>query len=194
MQTTSETYFQKVNASGWGVVDAAARRLLDIIASGLGLLLLSPLFAFIALTIKRDSPGPVFFHGARAGKAGKPFKILKFRTMYECAESYQGPRVTASGDTRITPLGHWLRNTKINELPQLWNVLIGEMSLVGPRPEDVEIAKEWPEKDRKEILSMRPGITSPASILYHDEENLLSSSDVMGDYFTSVLPDKMRLD
>ncbi len=170
------------------------KRFFDIIASFIGLILLSPLFVLIAILIKRDSPGPVFYWGLRMGKRECTFRILKFRTMYENDQSYQGPRITQKEDNRITPFGHWLRDTKINELPQLWNVLIGEMSLVGPRPEDVEIAKEWPEKDRKEILSMRPGITSPASILYHDEENLLSSSDVMGDYFTSVLPDKMRLD
>ncbi len=96
---------------------------------------------------------------------GKGFGILKFRTMYERAESYAGPRVTGKQDRRITPLGQWLRNTKLNELPQLWNVLIGEMSLVGPRPEDPEIVKTWPADARKEILSVRPGITSPASIL-----------------------------
>jgi hypothetical protein len=114
--------------------------------------------------------------------------------MYECPQSYQGPRVTCKGDDRITPLGHWLRNTKINELPQLWNVLIGDMSLVGPRPEDEDIAASWPEDAKQEILSVRPGITSPASVLYHDEENLLSTSNVMDDYFKSILPDKMRLD
>jgi hypothetical protein len=114
--------------------------------------------------------------------------------MYECPDSYVGPRVTCRKDKRITPLGHWLRTTKINELPQLWNVLIGDMSIVGPRPEDVEIAKSWPEDARLEILSVRPGITSPASILYHNEEDLLSTSNVMNDYFKTILPDKMRLD
>jgi hypothetical protein len=114
--------------------------------------------------------------------------------MYERAASYQGPRITADGDDRITPLGHWLRETKINELPQLWNVLVGEMSLVGPRPEDPEIAENWPQAARDEILSMRPGITSPASVAYRDEEKLLKGASVMDDYVKTVMPDKLRLD
>ena len=105
-----------------------------------------------------------------------------------------GPRVTCKGDPRITPFGHWLRDTKINELPQLWNVLIGEMSLVGPRPEDPDIVKDWPNDAQEVILSLKPGITSPASILYHNEEELLSAKELMQDYYTNILPDKMRLD
>ena len=120
--------------------------------------------------------------------------MLKFRTMYERPSSYAGPPVTCQGDDRITPIGHWLRDTKINELPQLWNVLVGEMSLVGPRPEDIGIAMEWPEDVRVEILSVRPGITSPASIIYHDEEHKLSRANVMAEYVHGILPDKMRLD
>jgi hypothetical protein len=114
--------------------------------------------------------------------------------MRECTESYAGPRLTANGDARITPLGQWLRNTKLNELPQLWNVLVGEMSLVGPRPEDPEFVMAWPEDARQEILSVRPGITSPASISYHDEEKHLSSDNLMGDYMGKIAPDKLRLD
>ncbi len=170
------------------------KRAFDIFASALGLLILAPLFIFIAILIKRDSPGPVFYRGPRMGRGGKVFQILKFRTMRETPESYAGPRVTAQGDERITPLGQWLRKTKINELPQLWNVLVGEMSLVGPRPEDPEIVALWPEDARREILSVRPGVTSPASISYHDEERLLSSSNLMGDYLEKIAPDKMRLD
>jgi diguanylate cyclase (GGDEF)-like protein len=171
-----------------------AKRAFDFIAALIGLILLSPAFAFIAILIKRDSPGPVLFKGLRMGRKGKPFRLLKFRTMYECPESYHGPRVTTKDDERITIFGRWLRDTKINELPQLWNVLIGEMSFVGPRPEDVEITKTWPSGAYAEILSVRPGITSPASILYHDEENLLTRSNLMRKYFESILPDKMRLD
>ncbi len=176
------------------LVRDAAKRLFDILMSLIGMILLAPIGLVIAILIKRDSPGPVFYRGLRAGKGGKPFHILKFRTMYERPESYAGPRVTAQGDSRITPLGAWLRYTKINEFPQLWNVFKGEMSLVGPRPEDAEIAKAWPEEAKKEILSVRPGITSPASVLYHDEEKLLSTNNLMEDYFQSILPDKMRLD
>jgi lipopolysaccharide/colanic/teichoic acid biosynthesis glycosyltransferase len=158
------------------------------------LVLLSPLFLLIAFWIKRESPGPVFYRGPRLGKDGKPFRILKFRTMYERPESYRGPSITAQGDRRITPLGGWLRETKVNELPQLWNVLVGEMSMVGPRPEDPEIARNWPADVRDEILSIRPGITSPASIIYRDEEKMLRSSSVMDDYLMLFLPDKLRLD
>jgi lipopolysaccharide/colanic/teichoic acid biosynthesis glycosyltransferase len=171
-----------------------AKRALDIFASALGLLLLWPLFIIIAILIKRDSPGPVFFCGLRMGKGGEPFHILKFRTMRESPESYDGPKVTASGDDRITPLGKWLRDTKLNELPQLWNVLVGEMSLVGPRPEDPDFVSRWPSDARLEILSVRPGITSPASISYSNEEKLLSSDNWMGDYLEKIAPDKIRLD
>ncbi|MDQ3004974.1 MAG: sugar transferase [Chloroflexota bacterium] len=171
-----------------------AKRAFDIVMSLIGLIILAPVFVYVAILIKRDSPGPIFFWGSRMGRGGKPFKMLKFRTMYERIESYQGPPVTANGDARITPLGQWLRDTKINELPQLWNVLIGEMSLVGPRPEDVEISRSWPQDAFDEILSVSPGVTSPASILYHDEEKLLSNTNVMGDYLKGILPNKLRLD
>ena len=118
-------------AAWWGNI---AKRLFDIIVSALGLILLSPVFCLLSFLIKHESPGPAFYRGPRLGKDGKPFGILKFRTMYECAESYLGPRITARDDGRVTPIGHWLRETKLNELPQLWNVLAGEMSIVGPRP------------------------------------------------------------
>jgi lipopolysaccharide/colanic/teichoic acid biosynthesis glycosyltransferase len=184
------------------------KRLFDILASFLGLFLLAPLFGFIAWAIKRDSPGPVFYHGKRVARFSpqkkirdnsrnsmlNTFSILKFRTMYEQPESYNGPKITADDDARITPVGRWLRNAKVNELPQLWNVLKGEMSLVGPRPEDPEIAATWPEEARREILSVRPGITSPASVLYRNEEALLGRGQVMDTYMNSVLPSKLRLD
>lgn len=170
------------------------KRVFDIFASLLGIILLFPFLAAIAILIKRESPGPVIYGGTRAGKGNKPFRIWKFRTMYEVPDSYRGPAVTAAGDKRITPLGHWLRDTKINELPQLWNVLVGEMSFVGPRPEDWEIAQTWPEDARAEILSVRPGITSPSSIIYHDEEKMLKGDDFMLNYYQHILPDKMRLD
>jgi len=172
----------------------AAKRLMDILAAALGLLVLSPFFGVIALLIKRDSPGQVFYRGPRMGKDGRVFKILKFRTMREEAASYAGPCITAKGDPRITPLGKWLRDSKLNELPQLWNVLVGEMSLVGPRPEVPEMAAAWPEAARAEILSVRPGITSPASIAYHDEEKRLDAAHAMQDYREKIMPDKLRLD
>ena len=175
-------------------LSAVAKRLFDIILSLIGLIILSPFLGLIALFIKRDSPGPVFYWGRRLGRNGSIFRMVKFRTMFERQQSYDGPRLTSNGDPRITPFGRWLRDTKINELPQLWNVLIGEMSFVGPRPEDPELGKKWPEEARQKILSVRPGITSPASILYHDEEKLLSQKDALSEYFKSILPDKLRLD
>ncbi len=174
--------------------DNIIRRMLDIVLSLFGLVVLSPLFLLIAIAIKRSSPGPVFYWGLRAGKDEKPFKILKFRTMYERKESYAGPKVTAENDPRITPLGRILRQTKANELPQLWNVFRGDMSLVGPRPEDPTIAAEWPEEVRREIYSVKPGITSPASVVYRNEEDLLQSSNLMDTYLWDILPSKLRLD
>ena len=170
------------------------KRAFDILGSFLGIIFLLPIFVLVAIWIKRDSPGPVFFKGMRAGKDGKSFTIYKFRTMYEEPKSYDGPKITAQDDPRITPLGRWLRDSKINELPQLLNVLKGDMSLVGPRPEDIEIAQEWSEVERREILSVRPGITSPASVLYRNEETLLSGQEVMGVYLRGILPSKLRLD
>ena len=183
---------QRVSISFW--LNNALKRFVDILAAFLGLLFLAPFFIFLAILIKQDTQGPVFFKGKRAGLNGKPFGILKFRTMYERPESYQGSRVTGNGDSRITRIGQWLRDTKLNELPQLVNVLRGEMSLVGPRPEDVDIAATWPQNAREAILSVRPGITSPASILYRDEESRLSSGRVMDEYLGNILPDKLRLD
>jgi lipopolysaccharide/colanic/teichoic acid biosynthesis glycosyltransferase len=170
------------------------KRAFDFFAALIGLTLLSPFFVLIAILIKRDSPGPVFYWGPRIGRDGTFYKMLKFRTMYETPESYNGPRVTGKDDDRITQFGKWLRETKLNELPQLWNVLIGEMSLVGPRPEDPSISKTWPREIAHELLSVRPGITSPASILYRDEENMLHAGEVMQKYLHELSPDKMRLD
>src|SRR5262245_28632466 len=108
------------------------KRILDLVLAFLGIIFLTPLFLIVAILIKRDSPGPVFYRGLRAGRNGRNFNILKFRTMYETPDSYAGPQITAVDDPRITPVGRWLRDSKLNELPQLWHVLIGAMSLVGP--------------------------------------------------------------
>ena len=125
------------------------------------LALLAPIFGLIAVAIKRDSPGPVLYRGARMGRGGSTFKMLKFRTMYETPVSYAGPKVTAHDDPRVTPLGRWLRDTKLNELPQFWNVLKGDMSLVGPRPEDPDIAQSWPATVRDEDPFGAPGDHQP---------------------------------
>ncbi len=170
------------------------KRGLDIFAAVIGILIFWPFVVLVAILIKIEDPGPVFYRGRRVGMGGKIFKILKFRTMYERPESYLGSPITASDDDRITPIGRWLRDTKLNELPQLWNVLNGDMSLVGPRPEDPEIFLTLPENYREKIVSVRPGITSPASIMYHDEEKILTSKNLMDDYAELILPNKMRMD
>jgi lipopolysaccharide/colanic/teichoic acid biosynthesis glycosyltransferase len=180
----------KINAG----FNDAIKRLFDILVSTFVLIFSSPFFLIIAIIIKRDSPGPVFYRGTRIGRFGRPFRILKFRTMKECAHSYNGPRITACDDERVTSIGRWLRDTKLNEFPQFWNVLKGEMSLVGPRPEDPDFAKTWPKNVWNEVLSVRPGITSPASVKYHDEEKLLFQRNVEEMYLLELSPDKVRLD
>lgn len=191
METAQETHKTGIYRSTW---TRFLKRSLDIIASITGLILLSPIFAIIAQMIKRSGPGPIFYRGERVGRDGRIFRIIKFRTMVETSESHKGARITAFDDERITPLGRWLRDTKINEIPQLWNVLVGEMSLVGPRPEEPQVATHWSAAAQQEILSVRPGITSPASVIYRNEEKLLSSKNVMDDYLRTILPDKERLD
>lgn len=176
-------------------VNAVIKRGLDILLAILGLIILSPVYLGIAIAIKRESPGPVIFKGLRMGRWEKPFYIYKFKTMCDPpVDGQNGPSVTASDDPRITSLGHYLRTSKLNELPQLWNVLKGDMSFVGPRPEDYEIALTWPAEARREILSVRPGITSPASVIYHNEEEMLQGDGFMDDYLGKILPDKLRLD
>jgi lipopolysaccharide/colanic/teichoic acid biosynthesis glycosyltransferase len=167
-------------------------RLLDLVASGLGLVVLSPLFLLIALAIRLDTTGPVLYRARRIGKDGAPFSLYKFRSMVAGADK-RGPGVTAAGDMRITRAGRFLRRTKIDELPQLINVLKGDMSLVGPRPEDPRyVALYTPEQRR--VLAVRPGITSAASLAYRHEEQLLSGEGWETIYRTRVLPDKLAID
>jgi lipopolysaccharide/colanic/teichoic acid biosynthesis glycosyltransferase len=168
-----------------------ATRVFDLVVAFAGLIVLSPLFAVVALLIKLDSPGSVFFRGKRVGKDGQPFHILKFRTMVQNAAQI-GPGVTSSGDPRITRIGNWLRRTKVDELPQLWNVVRGEMSLIGPRPEDPRYVALYTDEQRR-ILSVRPGITSPASIQFRHEEALLPPGD-MDTYIKHLMPAKLQVD
>jgi lipopolysaccharide/colanic/teichoic acid biosynthesis glycosyltransferase/GT2 family glycosyltransferase len=182
-----------------GSINAFFKRLFDMAISGLGLLFLSPWFAIIGILVRHESAGPVFTWGARIGRHGKPFNILKFRTTYEHPRSASDPvpSLAVMDDKWLTPLGRWLRATKLSELPQLWNVLTGEMSMVGPRPEVAQLVRSWPDDARQEVLSLRPGITSPASITYRDEERQLHSlhaSNLMDDYLKTILPNKLRLD
>jgi lipopolysaccharide/colanic/teichoic acid biosynthesis glycosyltransferase len=167
------------------------KRAFDLVIALLGMIILSPLFAVVAVLIKLDSPGSVFFQGPRVGKAGRPFKIVKFRTMVQNAARL-GPGITLSGDPRVTRIGRWLRRAKIDELPQLWNVVCGEMSLVGPRPEDPRYVTLYTDEQRR-ILSVRPGITSLASIQSRHEEALLPAGDV-DTYVQSLMPAKLKID
>ncbi len=168
------------------------KRLLDIAASGLGLLLLSPLLAVVALLVKLTSPGPALFRQERVGCNGKPFFILKFRSMVADAPN-RGGQITYGVDPRITTVGRLIRKTKIDELPQLFNVLRGEMSLVGPRPEVRKYVDMFAE-DYEEILRVRPGITDLASVKYRDEAAILgAAADPEREYVDRVLPEKIRL-
>ena len=168
------------------------KRLLDQFLSVSGLIILSPLFLLISLWIKIDSKGPVFYRQVRVGKNMEPFKIFKFRTMiYDPYD--KGLQLTTSDDKRITRSGRFLRKTKLDELPQLINVLIGEMSLVGPRPEVPKYVGYYPEEVRKIILSVPPGITDRASLEFKNENELLNSSnDPEKTYINEILPIKLR--
>ena len=166
------------------------KRAVDILLSGLALLTLSPLLALIAVAIVLDSGWPVFYRQERVGRWFQRFQIWKFRSMRVSSE---GPQITVGGDTRVTRLGKFLRATKLDELPQFWNVLTGDMSLVGPRPEVPEYVEMFRTR-YQHILSVRPGITDIASIRFRDEEKLLAQSpDPLREYVERVLPVKLDL-
>jgi lipopolysaccharide/colanic/teichoic acid biosynthesis glycosyltransferase len=168
------------------------KRLFDILAAGIGFVLLLPVLLPAAILVKLTSRGPALFRQERMGRGGRPFFILKFRTMVADAPRL-GSQITAGADPRITKIGKILRKTKIDELPQLINVLRGEMSLVGPRPE-VRKYVEMFAADYEEILRVRPGITDLASIKYRDEAAVLgAASDPDRAYVEVVLPEKIRL-
>jgi lipopolysaccharide/colanic/teichoic acid biosynthesis glycosyltransferase len=168
------------------------KRLLDVTVAAAGLFLLSPLLVLVALLVRLTSPGPVFFRQERMGRAFRPFRICKFRSMVDNAAE-KGSPVTFGADPRITRLGHFLRATKIDELPQLINVLLGDMSLVGPRPE-VRRYVEMFRADYEEVLRVRPGITDPASIKFRHEARLLGrAADPQREYVEHILPEKIRL-
>jgi len=167
------------------------KRWFDLLASGLGLIALSPLLMFIALLIKLDSKGPVFFRQERVGRFGKIFRIHKFRTMITDAER-KGLQITVGADARVTRVGGALRKYKLDELPQLIDVLLGDMSLVGPRPEVPRYVAFYPEETKDVVLSVRPGITDWASIEYKDENRILGlAEDPHCAYVEQVLPVKL---
>ena len=168
------------------------KRLFDLICAGAGLLLLSPLLLGISLWIKLDSPGPVFFRQQRVGRFGVLFRIHKFRSMTDGA-ALAGPELTVGADSRITRAGQVLRRTKLDELPQLIDVLLGTMSLVGPRPEVPRYVAMYPADVRDKVLSVRPGITDPASIEYVEESALLArAADPERVYIEQIMPAKLQ--
>jgi lipopolysaccharide/colanic/teichoic acid biosynthesis glycosyltransferase len=166
------------------------KRPFDLAASIVALIVLSPFFVLIALAIKFTSPGPVFYRGERIGRDGVPFRIVKFRTMRVDAG---GPGITRADDARVTPIGRFLRRTKLDELPQLINVVRGEMSVVGPRPESPEFVRLYTDDERR-VLSVRPGVTSPASLRYRSEASLLGGDDWHERYVSDIMRDKLRED
>jgi lipopolysaccharide/colanic/teichoic acid biosynthesis glycosyltransferase len=178
----SQTFYQR-----------AGKRWLDLALACTGLVLLSPLLVVVAAAVRLTSPGPAFFRQKRTGQFGAPFLIFKFRSMRGNSTA-KGALLTAAGDPRITSLGYWLRKSKVDELPQLLNVLAGHMSLVGPRPEVPEYTEKYTERQRM-ILLAKPGVTGPATNAHVNEEELLASQpDKEAFYLTTVLPAKLETD
>ena len=169
-----------------------AKRLFDLLGAAVALVLLSPLLLVLALWIKLDSPGPVFFRQERVGRFGRPFRIHKFRTMVADAPQ-RGPALTIGADPRITRCGAWLRRTRLDELPQCIDVLQGHMSLVGPRPEVPRYVQHYPPDLRERALAVRPGITDPSSLAFIDEAELLArAADPEREYVEHILPRKLQ--
>jgi len=168
------------------------KRAFDIFGSALGLIVLSPVLGLLAVAIKADSRGPVLYKGARVGVNGKRFNILKFRSMVTNAEKIGGSS-TPEDDPRVTPVGRFMRSNKLDELPQLWNVLAGQMSLVGPRPQ-VQWAVDRYTPEERLVLTVKPGITDYASLRFANEGEILKgSTDPDRDYMEKIHPEKMRL-
>lgn len=169
------------------------KRLLDLLVAIPALIVLAPWLALCSLFIKLDSRGPVFFRQVRIGRGGRPFRIFKFRTMVADAEA-RGAQLTIGADRRITRVGHWLRRSKLDELPQLFNVLGGAMTLVGPRPEVPRYVEKYDAAQRA-ILALTPGITSLASLQFrHESELLATQAEPETFYLIEVMPAKIRID
>lgn len=168
------------------------KRIFDLVASGLGLIILSPLFLILAIWIKLDSKGPVFYRQVRVGYKNKDFRIFKFRSMRVGAD--KGSLVTIGGrDPRVTKSGYWIRKFKLDELPQLINVFIGDMSLVGPRPEVRHYVDYW-TPEQMHVLDVRPGITDPASIKFRNENELMEKAEDPEKYYIEVImQEKIKL-
>ncbi len=169
------------------------KRLFDLVAASIGLVLMAPLLAVVAFAVKRSSPGPVIFRQVRVGRAGGDFVLYKFRTMRTAGEPADGATFEAGSTIRVTPVGRVLRKWKLDELPQLWNVVKGDMALVGPRPEVRQWVEAYPDRWER-VLSVRPGVTDPASIEFRNEEELLSAAPNPADHYRRVvLPRKLDL-
>lgn len=169
------------------------KRLTDVALSAAGLVVLSPLLVALAVWVKLDSPGPVFFRGERIGRGGRPFRMFKFRSM-RVSPPGSGLQITIAGDARITRSGAVLRRYKLDELPQLIDVLLGRMSLVGPRPEVAQYVAAYPPAARDVVLSIRPGITDPASIEFRNESEILgAAANPEHEYIETILPRKIAV-
>jgi len=169
-----------------------AKRIFDYCTASLALVLLLPIVATLAILVKLSSPGEVIYRAKRIGRDGRPFYMYKFRTMISGADR-MGPLVTASNDPRITVLGYYLRKTKLDELPSLWNVVIGDMSLVGPRPENGRSVGRYNDAQRW-VLKVRPGVTSLATLKYRNEERLLAQAENLDSAYHSIMQDKLALE
>jgi len=168
------------------------KRLFDFIVALCGLVILSPLLIVLSLLVLITMGWPVFYRQERVGRGGRTFKIIKFRSMKKNADRI-GPAFTAGGDPRVTPVGRFLRKYKLDELPQLFNVVIGDMAIVGPRPEVPEFVALYDDEQRR-VLSVRPGLTDMASIVYRDEEKVLARyEDARTAYVEKIMPAKLRL-
>jgi lipopolysaccharide/colanic/teichoic acid biosynthesis glycosyltransferase len=168
------------------------KRVFDLVLATVGLIVLSPALIAIAAWVRLDSPGGALFRQERVGRHGRPFPMVKFRTM-RSEPQVGGALLTAADDTRITRAGRFLRRTKVDELPQLLNVVRGEMSLVGPRPEVAKYVAHYPPAVRDRVLSVRPGITDYAALEFRDESALLGTTDPEATYISTILPQKLAL-
>ena len=178
-----------------GMLWLLAKRVFDMVVAGLGLVAAAPLFLAISIAIKRDSPGPVFFRQVRIGRKRRPFAMWKFRKMpHDLRE--QGPMLTCRNDRRLTRVGHWLERTKLDELPQLLNVLASEMSIVGPRPEVPKFVDRAASEQWDLALSVKPGIFGPNQIRYRNEADLYPKDcgDIEDFYLRHILPAKLEVD
>jgi len=176
------------------LLDRMAKRALDIVGSAGGVVVLSPLLVALSIWVRLDSAGPALFRQERVGRGGRLFRIHKFRTMRVACRSESAGALTIGADARITGAGVFLRRTKLDELPQLIDVLLGDMSLVGPRPEVPHYVAGYPDDVRAAVLSVRPGITDVASLTFSDESDLLArAADPEREYREVVLPAKLRL-